>query len=58
MAANAPMLYKAALHDGRADLGVMATGQVVGLISDIPTVADLIARIMEQATAVLERLPR
>lgn len=58
MAANAPMLYKAALHDGRADVGVMATGQVVGLIDDIPTVAELIARIMDQASAVLERLPR
>jgi len=58
MAANAPMLYKAALRDGRADVGVMATGQVVGMIDDIPSVADLIARIMEQASAVLERLPR
>ncbi len=58
MAANAPMLYMAALRDGRADLGVMATGQVVGMIEDIPTVAELIARIMEQAHTVLERLPR
>lgn len=56
MAANAPMLYKAALHDGRADLGVMATGQVVGLIDDLPTVAELLERIVRDARTTLERL--
>jgi len=56
MAANAPMLYRSALLEGRADVGVMATGQVVGLIDDLPSCADLIERIMAQATGVLGRL--
>ncbi len=42
MAANAPMLYRSALVDGNADIGVMATGQVVGLIDDVPSCAELI----------------
>ena len=56
MAANTPMLLKAAMVDGRPDLGVMASGQVVGVIDDLPTVAELIARIMAEADAVLGRL--
>lgn len=56
MAANAPMLYRAALLEGKTDLGVMATGQVVGLIDDLPSVAELIERIIDEATATLDRL--
>jgi NAD(P)H-dependent flavin oxidoreductase YrpB (nitropropane dioxygenase family) len=56
MAANAPMLYRSALLEGRADVGVMATGQVVGLIDDLPSCAELIERIMAQAADVLGRL--
>ncbi|MDT5028210.1 MAG: hypothetical protein QOE61_4636, partial [Micromonosporaceae bacterium] len=56
MAANAPMLYRAALVHGRADIGIMATGQVVGLIDDLPSCAELIDRIMRDADAVLRRL--
>jgi NAD(P)H-dependent flavin oxidoreductase YrpB (nitropropane dioxygenase family) len=56
MAANTPMLLKAAMVDGRADLGVMSSGQVVGVIDDLPTVADLLARIVSEAETVLARL--
>jgi NAD(P)H-dependent flavin oxidoreductase YrpB (nitropropane dioxygenase family) len=56
MAANTPMLLKAAMVDGRADLGVMASGQVVGVIDDLPSVAELIERIIAEADAVLARL--
>lgn len=56
MAANAPMLYKSALLDGRTDVGVMATGQVVGLIDDLPSCDELIGRIVREATRTLERL--
>jgi NAD(P)H-dependent flavin oxidoreductase YrpB (nitropropane dioxygenase family) len=56
MAANTPMLLKAAMVDGRPDLGVMASGQVVGVIDDLPTVAELIARIIEEANTTLTRL--
>ncbi|GAB2807843.1 nitronate monooxygenase [Actinocorallia aurea] len=58
MAANTPMLLKAAMVDGRADLGVMASGQVVGLIDDLPSCAELIDRVMKEAGDVLGRLPR
>jgi NAD(P)H-dependent flavin oxidoreductase YrpB (nitropropane dioxygenase family) len=54
MAANAPMMTKAALVDGRTDVGVLPTGQVVGEIGELPTVADLIGRIVAEATAVLD----
>ncbi|XVA01924.1 NAD(P)H-dependent flavin oxidoreductase [Prescottella equi] len=56
MAANAPMLYRSALVDGNADIGVMATGQVVGLIDDVPSCAELIDRIAHEAESVLDRL--
>jgi len=56
MAANTPMLLKAAMVDGRPDLGVMAAGQVVGLIDDLPSCAVLIDRIMAEATQCLARL--
>lgn len=56
MAANAPMLIKAALVDGDPDVGVLPTGQVTGLIGEIPTVAALIDRIMADAEATLARL--
>ncbi len=56
MAANTPMLLKAAMVDGRPDLGVLAAGQVVGLIDDLPSCAELIDRIMAEACASLARL--
>ncbi|WP_214413042.1 NAD(P)H-dependent flavin oxidoreductase [Sphaerisporangium fuscum] len=56
-AANTPMLLKAAMVDGRADLGVMASGQVVDVIDDLPTCEQLITRIMAEAWAALDRLP-
>ena len=56
MAANTPMLLKKAMIDGRPDLGVMASGQVVGLIDELPTVEELISRIIKEADEVLERL--
>jgi NAD(P)H-dependent flavin oxidoreductase YrpB (nitropropane dioxygenase family) len=56
MAANTPMLLRAAMVDGRIDLGVMASGQVVGVIDDLPSCAELIDRIVTEADAVLGRL--
>lgn len=56
MAANAPMLTRAALVDGDVDAGVLPTGQVVGTIDDLPPVADLLASIEAEAIAVLDRL--
>jgi NAD(P)H-dependent flavin oxidoreductase YrpB (nitropropane dioxygenase family) len=56
MAANTPMLLKAAMVDGRPDLGVMASGQVVGLLEDLPSCAELLERIAAEAGDVLDRL--
>ncbi|MFC1442279.1 nitronate monooxygenase [Streptacidiphilus sp. N1-10] len=53
LAANTPMLLKAAMVDGRTDLGVMASGQVAGLIEDLPSVRELIDRIMAEAGVAL-----
>ena len=56
MAANTPMLLRAAMVEGRTDLGVMASGQVVGMIEDLPSVGELVARIVAEAEATLARL--
>ncbi|WP_155336585.1 NAD(P)H-dependent flavin oxidoreductase [Acrocarpospora corrugata] len=55
-AANTPMMLRSAMVDGRADLGVLAAGQVVATLGDLPSCAELIDRIMAEATAVLARL--
>ena len=56
MAANAPIMTKAALVDGRTDVGVLPTGQVVGLLDGLPSVAEIIEGIMGEAEAALTRL--
>ncbi len=56
MAANTPMLLKAALVDGNTSSGVMASGQVVGVIDDLPSCHDLVHRIIAEAEATLARL--
>jgi NAD(P)H-dependent flavin oxidoreductase YrpB (nitropropane dioxygenase family) len=56
MAANAPMMTKAALVEGRSDVGVLPTGQVVGRIDELPTVAEVVWRVVSEANAVLEGL--
>jgi NAD(P)H-dependent flavin oxidoreductase YrpB (nitropropane dioxygenase family) len=58
MAANTPMLLRAGLVDGRTDAGVLAAGQVVGVLHDLPTCAELISGVVEQATEVIEGLAR
>ncbi|MER8161040.1 nitronate monooxygenase [Streptomyces sp. NPDC094472] len=58
LAANTPMLLRASMVDGRTDLGVMASGQVAGLIEDLPSCAELVEGIMAEAHTVLERLPQ
>ncbi|GGX40623.1 NAD(P)H-dependent flavin oxidoreductase [Streptomyces chartreusis] len=56
LAANTPMLLRASMVDGRTDLGVMASGQVAGLIDDLPSCAELVDRIMKEAEETRERL--
>jgi hypothetical protein len=42
--------------DGRPDLGVLASGQVVALIDDLPSCEELIDRIITQAAETLRSL--
>jgi len=56
MAANTPMFLRAAMVEGNPAYGVMASGQVVGLIDDLPSCAELLERIMRDAEAILDRL--
>ena len=55
MAANTPMMLKAAMVDGLIDRGTLASGQVAGVIDDLPSCAELIARIVADADAILHR---
>jgi len=56
LAANAPMMTRAAMVEGRAEAGILPTGQVVGVIDRLPSVAELIEDVMAQATETLARL--
>src|SRR3954453_4684991 len=56
LAANAPMLIKATMVDGKPDVGILPTGQVTGVIGELPTVAELLDRIMVEARSTLKRL--
>lgn len=54
MAANTPMLLKAGLVDGSTDAGVLASGQVAGIIEDLPSCAQLIDGIVSEAIKHLQ----
>jgi NAD(P)H-dependent flavin oxidoreductase YrpB (nitropropane dioxygenase family) len=56
MAATAPMLTRASLVEGRIESGVLPTGQVVGVIDKLPSVAELLEQIATEADAALDRL--
>jgi NAD(P)H-dependent flavin oxidoreductase YrpB (nitropropane dioxygenase family) len=58
MAANTPVLLRAAMVDGRPDLGLMSSGQVAGLIEDLPSCAELIEAIMAEADRCLDRVTK
>ena len=45
--------YEEVLKKGNVQEGVMAAGQVMGLIHDIPTVKELIDRIMAEAEDII-----
>jgi NAD(P)H-dependent flavin oxidoreductase YrpB (nitropropane dioxygenase family) len=49
MAANTPMLLKAGLVEGNTDAGVLASGQVAGILDDLPSCAELIESIVRDA---------
>jgi NAD(P)H-dependent flavin oxidoreductase YrpB (nitropropane dioxygenase family) len=55
LAANTPMMLKAGLVEGNPDAGILASGQVVGVIDDLPTCEELIDRVVTLAVAELRR---
>ena len=56
MAANAPVLIQRAMVEGRPDEGVLPAGQVAAVLNDLPTVAELIQRIVAEAEERLASL--
>ena len=55
LAANTPMMLKAGLVEGDPTVGVLASGQVVGVIDDLPTCEQLIDRVVTRAAEELRR---
>lgn len=58
LAANTPTMLRAGLVEGDTSAGVLASGQVVGVIDDLPTCEELIARIVTTAAEELRRASR
>lgn len=56
LAANTPMLIKRALVDGDPESGVLPAGQVVGLVDELPTCAELVEGVATEAEQVLAGL--
>lgn len=48
-------LFRSVVADGDFDAGVLACGQAVGLVHDIPTVAELMATMVAEAEAAAKR---
>lgn len=53
LAANTPMLIKAALVDGNPEAGILPAGQVVGMIDELPSCEKLITEIVAEAAEIL-----
>ncbi|UDY22264.1 NAD(P)H-dependent flavin oxidoreductase [Nocardioides sp. Kera G14] len=56
LAANTPMMLRAGLVEGDTNAGVLASGQVVGLLEDLPSCEELIDRVVTQAADQLRRV--
>ncbi|MET8776010.1 nitronate monooxygenase [Nocardia sp. NPDC004654] len=56
MAANTPMLLRAGLVEGNTQAGVLAAGQVTGIIEDLPTCKELIERVVTDAVERIEAM--
>ena len=55
LAANTPMMLKAGLVEGDTSAGVLASGQVVGVIDDLPSCEQLLDRVVTEAADCLRR---
>ncbi len=48
--------YLETILAGRSDRGVLSTGQCIGLLDDVPSVDDVVRRIIDESALVLRRL--
>jgi len=48
-------VYPRVMYNGEMDAGAWSCGMVAGLIDDIPSVADLVERIMSEADSIIQR---
>ena len=55
LAANTPVMLKAGLVEGDTSAGVLAAGQVVGVIDDLPSCEELVDRVVTRAAEELRR---
>ena len=56
MAGNAPIIIQKAMVEGKPDEGVLPSGQIAGLIDDLPSCSELISSIVAQAGSHLKRV--
>jgi len=56
MAGNAPMIIQKAMVEGRPHEGVLPSGQIAGLIDDLPSCAEIVSNILTEAEANLKRV--
>jgi NAD(P)H-dependent flavin oxidoreductase YrpB (nitropropane dioxygenase family) len=56
MSANAPMIIQRAMVEGRPSQGVLPSGQVAGVIDEMPSCEELISRIVAEAELRLSAL--
>lgn len=56
LAANTPTLLRAGLVEGDTEAGVLAAGQVVGVLDDLPTCEQLVDRVVTDAAARIAAL--
>ncbi len=55
MAANAPIIIQQAMVAGKPQEGVLPSGQIAGLIDDLPSCAEIIDTIIREAKSCLAR---
>ncbi len=51
-------MAKKVLYDGEVDAGILDIGEVIGLIHDIPTVAELMERMVSEAQEICQRVAK
>jgi len=56
MAGNAPMIIQKAMVEGKPDEGVLPSGQIAGLIDDLPNCGEIISKIVSEAEASLKKV--